>query len=689
MTSLHTLFASRRWSMLTGARASRKSHPNTTRLQFEMLEARRLLAVVGQIENNVIVSQGNGNTDAASLKAYLDPTNLGLSVPSFANVGGNSTNGASVVYLGNRWIITAAHVNTDSSVGPVRLGGNLFAVDNSSITILHNPDNSLADLKLVRLTTDPGLPAIDSSMISSSAAVFGSQVVMIGNGLNTGTEHFWSVNKSGPHWVWTDTGSQPPVPGSNDYAGFDIVGGHVIRWGDNRVLNTNVIVQTSADAQNNPEFTEGFTTEFDNLAYTGSPPQPYEAHGSGGDSGGAVFTQVGSQWKLSGIMTAIGDDRQLDSQPAGTELFGEQTLIADLSLYGSQIAAIVSQSSTVAGRKLFYANSVYDGYSGNPATAHDEAIAPDKVALLPGGGESTFANVSGYTNGINGIMVDLTAGGNHSALVANAAADFTFKVSGPFASNSPSTWTTLSGANLPSVLVRNAGSATIGGTLANDRIELLWPNQKVLGTWLEVIVKAGADSGLSANDVFYFGSSPGDTGFGNDPDASFVDATDEISERNHQESDLSLNHTYSVAVSNAYDVNKDDQVDATDQIFTRNFGNTNGELDYISIAGGGPFAPATGDYASAAVASALSIAASSTNSNSGDRVPTWPGSWPPNVVSNMGQSGGMPDQLAQMNYPRDQAILLVTECIDDKANIDQELLDDLSANLRTQWPASQ
>ncbi len=330
----------------------------------------------------------------------------------------------------------------------------------------------------------------------------------------------------------------------------------------------------------------------------------------------------------------------------------------------------ISNNSTVAARKLFYADSAYDGYSGIPAIAHDEAIAPDKAALLPGAGENTFANVSGYTNGINGIMIDLTAGGNHAAMKVNAASDFTFKVSGPFASNSPSTWTTLSGANLPSVLVRPAGSTTIGGVLANDRIELLWPDQKILGTWLEVIVKANADSGLAANDVFYFGSSPGDTGLGNDPDASFVDATDEISARNHQESDLSLGHTYTVAVSNIYDVNKDDQVDATDQIYARNFGNSNGELDYISIPLLGPFTPATGG-AGAAVASALSTAMS-TSSGSG-------GSWAANSLSapSSGDSSAV-SYFAQLGEATTPSVISNGEEISDDLGLDDELLDALT-----------
>ena len=348
---------------------------------------------------------------------------------------------------------------------------------------------------------------------------------------------------------------------------------------------------------------------------------------------------------------------------------------------------IENDDSSVTSRQLFYANSAYDGYSGIPAIADDEAIAPDKVALLPSTVESTFANVSAYTAGINGIMIDMTTLPAHSNLVANAKSDFVFKVSGPFASNAPSTWTTLSGANLPAVSVRFQGAATTGpsglgpgGTLANDRIELIWPDGTIKGTFLQVTVKAGTDSGLQADSVFYFGSSPGDTGFGNDPDASFVDATDEISERNNQESDLSLNHPYNTAKSNVYDVNKDDQVDATDQIFARNFGATNPELDYILPIP--PFAPAAG----AAVASALSTINTFTNSSSRVQLPTWPGNQPPNVDSNFGKSGSDLNPFAQANSLRDRAILVEAARVGDALGVAPELLEVLSAELGRKRP---
>ena len=292
--------------------------------------------------------------------------------------------------------------------------------------------------------------------------------------------------------------------------------------------------------------------------------------------------------------------------------------------------AYISPISTVAGRQLFYANSAYDGYSGIPAIAHDEAIAPDKVALLPGAGESTIANVSAYSAGINGIMIDLTAGGNHAAISGHVATDFVFKVSGMFATNSPSTWTQLTGVNLPNVIMRPAGSTTIGGVLANDRLELLWPDNTISCTFLEVIVKSTSDTGLAADDHFFFGSAPGSSGVGDDPDAMFTDATDEIVARNNQESDLSLNHPYNVAKANIYDYNKDDQVDATDQILARNFGNTCGELDMINISAGGPFAPAAGG---AAVASALAGSAVGSGSSVGS-------SWVANRLASLETSNG-------------------------------------------------
>src|SRR5262249_14485420 len=76
----------------------------------------------------------------------------------------------------------------------------------------------------------------------------------------------------------------------------------------------------------------------------------------------------------------------------------------------------VATHSSVVNRFLFYqGSSRYDGVGGprQPLPfSDDNAIATDKSAYLPGSGATTFANVSSYTLGINGLMIDVTGAGN-------------------------------------------------------------------------------------------------------------------------------------------------------------------------------------------------------------------------------------------------------------------------------------
>ena len=74
---------------------------------------------------------------------------------------GNSVivRGSSGVYLGNRWVLTVAHVGAGETVVPGL--GTFTPVDGSSIQIKNPPEWELeedVDLMLFRLTEDPGLP---------------------------------------------------------------------------------------------------------------------------------------------------------------------------------------------------------------------------------------------------------------------------------------------------------------------------------------------------------------------------------------------------------------------------------------------------------------------------------------------------------------------------------------------------
>jgi hypothetical protein len=243
-------------------------------------------------------------------------------------VGKSSTGNASVTYLGDRWVITAAHVTIDNNVGPVRFGGNNFTIDSSTQTQLHNPDNTLSDLQIFRLTTDPGLPSILPSLINSTTPTANDPVVMIGNGLSTGASQTWEVDTTNPNnWQWQTLGTQPPFTGPNvvDYSGVFIDNTRTIRWGANVVQAAGIVDHLAV-----------FTTQFQS--------GPNIAQASSGDSGGAVFSFVSNHWVLSGIMIATSDP--LNNLPAGTALFGDLTYSMDLSAYRNEILSIVPEPTT-------------------------------------------------------------------------------------------------------------------------------------------------------------------------------------------------------------------------------------------------------------------------------------------------------------------------------------------------------
>lgn len=210
--------------------------------------------------------------------------------------------------------------------------------------------------------------------------------------------------------------------------------------------------------------------------------------------------------------------------------------------------------SSVVGRHLFYeGSSRYDVTNAQfPGYSNDNAIAADKVALLPGSGPATFANLSSYSQGINGLMIDLSAGGLHAGI---SAADFIFKVGN---NNSPSTW--VAAPSPLSISVRTGAGA--GGS---DRVDIMWSAGSIHNTWLEVTVRATANTGLTLTDVFYFGNAVGDSGLGDTATQATVSVNDALGARNNPKSIFN-----NIPTTNIFDFNRDGQVNTTDQLIARN-----------------------------------------------------------------------------------------------------------------------
>jgi len=152
-----------------------------------------------------------------------------------------------------------------------------------------------------------------------------------------------------------------------------------------------------------------------------------------------------------------------------------------------------SGAAWVAGRWLFYDNSRWDNSTFGPSTLDDAAIAPDKTPLLPGQ-DSSFANISSSTRGLNGFMIDV--GGQHGPLSID---DFKLTVGNTADVDS---WTAA-----PTAWITIRPGAGVNGS---DRIEFRFEHMAISNQWLRVEMVASANTGLTNNDVFYFGSLPGD-----------------------------------------------------------------------------------------------------------------------------------------------------------------------------------
>ena len=337
-------------------------------------------------------------------------------------------------------------------------------------------------------------------------------------------------------------------------------------------------------------------------------------------------------------------------------------------------------SSSIVDRKLFYNQSgTSTRYDHNDLAINsfdDLAIATDKTAYLwEDAGAATFANVSSFTKGINGIMVDIS--GSHPNISAD---DFIFRVGN---NNSPGAWAT---ANAPTSISVRAGAGTGG----SDRVTIIWNGATApIKQWLEVIVLANADTGLSQKvghpaghgDAFFFGNAPGNTGTGDTVANALVTAADE--------SAIRANNALvgaNIPITNIYDVGRNASVSALDESAARlNGTNPTTTLKYLNLTSA-PAAPeadgvdalVAGDSGDSGVASALTAPALS---NSEGGVPKWLTNRIEQIDLNTGSPARLFQYLHDANTPRSRALLQKFDSVADALGLDDELLDSLLADL--------
>jgi hypothetical protein len=145
------------------------------------------------------------------------------------------------------------------------------------------------------------------------------------------------------------------------------------------------------------------------------------------------------------------------------------------------------------------------------------------------------------------------------------------------------------------------------GVNGSDRVTLVWPDGVVRKQWLQVTVRANANTGLSADDVFYFGNAIGESG--NWVTATLVNSVDEVGARHHPRGPSNP-----APVIFRWDYNRDGRVNLTDvRVARANRTTAASALRLITVPVDGPAAPARPVGARRAPSSARPASASPGN----------------------------------------------------------------------------
>jgi ELWxxDGT repeat protein len=194
-----------------------------------------------------------------------------------------------------------------------------------------------------------------------------------------------------------------------------------------------------------------------------------------------------------------GADSSFASVPLPMQFPGGGLLFwANDGVHGSEpwtLPIVAPPSPFIVGRHVFYNNSRFDGRDVGANRVDDSAIATDKVALEPGGAAS-FQNVTGYSRGINGVMVDLTT---RYAFFDDVRFKFDVGTGGERGTWAP--------APEPLSITRRTDHLP----LDIARMTIIWPDGAIKNKWLRVTAEATFEGNVVDTDVFYFGNLVGET----------------------------------------------------------------------------------------------------------------------------------------------------------------------------------
>ena len=250
---------------------------------------------------NAIIAPTHGvvSSSERALQSFLKTVWKRDAFPYWSHVG--KIGRSSGVYLGNGYVLTAAHVGSGTFTLP---DGSRYEAVPGSERMFNNHDGTTADLCLfrVRYNKQDRIARLRALPLSTMPPKKGTSLLLLGAGAG-------SQSKSREGFQW-----------SNEYN---------LRWG------VNSIEEIYSEPMPTNEFASyGFATRFERGLH--------QCQAAPGDSGGAVFhfNSRTDRWELAGIIVAVDSD-------FGRAEFGNQTYIADPVLFRRQLAGIMEKNDAL------------------------------------------------------------------------------------------------------------------------------------------------------------------------------------------------------------------------------------------------------------------------------------------------------------------------------------------------------
>jgi hypothetical protein len=309
-------------------------------------------ALGAPLASGSIINGGDGSQNTTAPAGLTNWNNVGY-LPTGTDTGGSG------VYLGNGWVLTAAHAHgwRDNSFGfsiPGLSNGQdavFFSQPGVYQQLRIAPGGAGSDITVFRLYDDARLQALPAVRFGATPAV-GTGVTIVGESWNRApAKQYWRLSDPAhpDRAIWMDATGQPNQETAHRQGYYYDPSGYAKRWGTNTTIaldgaSPTYVYEQKDSAGNVVQRTRLIGSAFDDL--------PNEAQLAPGDSGGGVFANN----RLVGMNVYNGDfsypgpsNPQNLGQPANTAVYGNVSYFVDLFSHVDQIASITKVHPGIDG----------------------------------------------------------------------------------------------------------------------------------------------------------------------------------------------------------------------------------------------------------------------------------------------------------------------------------------------------